>query len=127
MPSKKTSTPKSSKRPAITSPSKLSSSKRPASTAPSKRPAKLLPKPVLIRRIPADKLDAADFTALATLDRVVDVTATREAVARTKQINLRAHPSHHDAWHLAADRAGLTLTAWVADRLNDAARKELKG
>ena len=112
MPSKKTSTPK------LPAPSK-----RPAS---SKR-AKLLPKPVLIRRVPADQLDPSNLTARSTLERVVDVEATRAAAARTVQVNLRAHPSHHDAWKIAADRAGLTLTAWVAERLNDAARKELKG
>ena len=48
-------------------------------------------------------------------------------VTRTARINMRAEPSEKERYELAAERAGLALTEWMAERLNRAAKRELGG
>jgi uncharacterized protein (DUF1778 family) len=46
-------------------------------------------------------------------------------VPRTARINLRAEPAEKERYERAAERAGLSLTDWMKERLERAARREL--
>lgn len=45
--------------------------------------------------------------------------------AQTARIYMRAEPGEKDRYERAAEKAGVTLTEWVKDRLNRAARREI--
>lgn len=47
----------------------------------------------------------------------------RSATAATRRIDLRATPEEEALWRAAADRAGVGLRRWIADRASEAAVK----
>ena len=41
-----------------------------------------------------------------------------------ERVELRLHPADKAAWLKLAERAGMTLSAWIRDRLDKAAKRE---
>lgn len=44
---------------------------------------------------------------------------------RSERINMRTEPAEKERYEKAAERAGLSLTDWMKDRLERAAKREL--
>jgi uncharacterized protein (DUF1778 family) len=61
-----------------------------------------------------------------TLDAATGETLMPKEGNRTERVELRLEPKEKEAFVMAADASGLSLSSWIRERLRRAARQDLE-